>query len=121
MNWRAIWHLLIVPVILGIAGVSILIGFVTFAAHEGHLSVTPRPAATAPAHYPRLVPPVLPRPVQPHPAVLTYHVRSGDTLWGIAGAHCGNPLKWPHLWHANQKLIHDPDLIYPRMEIHLVC
>jgi two-component SAPR family response regulator len=32
----------------------------------------------------------------------TYTVKRGDTLWHIAGAWLGNPLRWPEIYHLNQ-------------------
>lgn len=42
----------------------------------------------------------------------TYVVRSGDTLWDIAGRFLYDPWRWSELWQANADL-DDPDLIYP--------
>jgi DNA-binding SARP family transcriptional activator len=32
----------------------------------------------------------------------TYQVQRGDTLWHIAGAWLGNPLRWPDIYHLNR-------------------
>ena len=43
----------------------------------------------------------------------THIVRSGDTLWDIAGRDhiYGDPFRWPLLYKANRDQIDDPDLI----------
>ncbi len=80
-------------------------------------------AATAPAH---------PGPAQDnhhltHAAekpsstrCVEYTVMDGDTLWTIAEAHLGDPLKWPRIYTLNKtrvqadgKRLTDPDLITP--------
>lgn len=38
-------------------------------------------------------------------------VRRGDTLWDLAAAHLGDPLRWPEIFEANRDLIEDPDEI----------
>lgn len=32
-----------------------------------------------------------------------YTVRTGDTLYGIAGKLLGNPLRWPEIYAANRR------------------
>jgi nucleoid-associated protein YgaU len=46
-----------------------------------------------------------------------YVVKSGDTLWAIAKRHYRKGSKYPKIYNANRKLIHDPDLIYPCQKI----
>ncbi|HET6654786.1 MAG TPA: LysM peptidoglycan-binding domain-containing protein [Gammaproteobacteria bacterium] len=48
-------------------------------------------------------------------ASMTYDVRHGDTLWGIAGQQnvYGNPWEWPLIYKANTDKIQDADLIFP--------
>jgi len=59
--------------------------------------------------------------VQEH-QVREYTVRSGDTLAGIAGSHCGNTADWTGIWKANEKTIGtNPDLIYPGEHLVLDC
>ncbi|WP_149563873.1 LysM peptidoglycan-binding domain-containing protein [Streptomyces cacaoi] len=43
----------------------------------------------------------------------TYTVEAGDSLWGIAEHHMGNPAKWPAIARANPDTVDDPDVIHP--------
>jgi nucleoid-associated protein YgaU len=55
-----------------------------------------------------------PTSMAPRPAVVTYTVRSGDTLWGIAQRFYGNGALWPRIYAANRGVIgNNPNLIYP--------
>jgi nucleoid-associated protein YgaU len=47
------------------------------------------------------------------PASEKYTVVRGDNLWNISKAKYMNPFMWPIIYWANDKLIQDPDLIYP--------
>ena len=49
--------------------------------------------------------------VNPH-APLTYTVKRGDTLWGIASMYLRDPWDWPEVWYINPN-IRNPHLIYP--------
>lgn len=42
-----------------------------------------------------------------------------DSLWRISGFSeiYGNPFLWPHIWSANQKMIPNPDLIFPGQKL----
>ena len=55
----------------------------------------------------------------------TYTVVRYDTLWGLAEAHLGDPLRWPELFAMNQgrpqhdgRALSDPDLIRPGWTLH---
>lgn len=49
-----------------------------------------------------------------YPPSRTYTIKSGDTLWGIAGRFLGDPTKWPVIYAASPNLSSgDPNLIYP--------
>lgn len=45
-------------------------------------------------------------------APMTYTVKRGDTLWGIASMYLRNPWDWPEVWYNNPS-IRNPHLIYP--------
>ncbi len=48
-----------------------------------------------------------------------YAVKSGDTLWAIAGIYLKRPWRWPELWGMNLDEIRNPHLIYPGQMLYL--
>ena len=73
-------------------------------------------AAPTPAPTPVPTPVVITKP-----AIETYIVVKGDTLWGISGMKIAyhDNFQWPLLFKANRDQIQDPDLIYPKQEFLL--
>lgn len=45
-------------------------------------------------------------------APMTYTVKRGDTLWGIASMYLRDPWDWPEVWYINPH-VRNPHLIYP--------
>ena len=77
------------------------------------------PAALAtPAAVP--APTAAPAPTEtPASAATLVEVRPGDTLWDLAAAHLGDPMKWPLLHEANRGIVRNPDLIYPGQALRI--
>ena len=60
------------------------------------------------------------------PQVEAYTVRRWDTLWGIAEAHLGDPLRWPELFELNRGRLQsdggrltEPGLIRPGWQLQI--
>lgn len=60
------------------------------------------------------------------PAAAAYVVQRRDTLWGIAQAHLGDPLRWPEIFRLNQgrpqadgSSLTNPNLIRPGWRLEL--
>lgn len=45
-------------------------------------------------------------------------IKRGDTLWDIAGARLGQPVRWPEIWKSNA-FIKNPNVIYPGQILEL--
>jgi hypothetical protein len=77
----------------------------------------PKPKPT-PAPTPKPKPPPKPTPKPkpkpkpvPKPQHRTYKVQHGDTLWSISKHYYHNGALWPRIYHANTKLIKNPNRI----------
>jgi LysM repeat protein len=59
------------------------------------------------------------RPATTAPKAITYTVKKGDTLWGIAKTFLGNGAKYNQIFEANKGIIKNPNLIYPGQVLRL--
>ena len=49
----------------------------------------------------------------------SYTVQSGDTLWSIAEAACGDGAKYMKIFEANSDLLEHPDQIIPGQKLQM--
>lgn len=49
----------------------------------------------------------------------THTVRTGDTLWDLAGQYLGSPYRWPEIYRLNNDKIRDPHWIEPGLLLRL--
>ncbi len=53
-----------------------------------------------------------PDPATYPPQARTHVIQRGDSMWGIANKHYGDPYLWPYVWEANSWITY-PHWIYP--------
>ncbi len=92
----------------GKAAPAMAIASVLVAAPQAHAAVRTPATATAVAeqvHTDAMVKPL-------EPSTRTYIVRPGDTLASIAQQFYGNSADWPWLYHVNESVVQNPNVIY---------
>jgi LysM repeat protein len=92
----------------GKAAPAIAIAGVLVAAPQAHASVRTPAKATTVAE--RAQTDAVVKQLQP--ATRTYTVRPGDTLSSIAQRFYGNPADWAWLYHVNESVVHNPNVLY---------
>jgi nucleoid-associated protein YgaU len=56
---------------------------------------------------------------QPKPKAVFYEVKKGDSLSKIAKLYYGDPMKYNHIFEANQPMLSNPDRIYPGQKLRI--
>lgn len=94
--------------------ISGVLALTQIAAAAAHPTAAPdRPARQPGASRPRALHDPLRHTPAPASCTPVYTVRPADTLSAIAVRCYGTPAAWTVLYHANQAILTDPDLIYP--------
>ena len=55
----------------------------------------------------------------PKPKAVFYEVKKGDSLSKIANLYYGDPMKYNHIFQANQPMLTNPDRIYPGQKLRI--
>ena len=55
----------------------------------------------------------------PKPKAVFYEVKKGDSLSKIAKLYYGDPMKYHHIFEANQPMLTNPDRIYPGQKLRI--
>lgn len=56
---------------------------------------------------------------KPKPEAVFYEVKKGDSLSKIAKLYYGDPMKYNHIFEANQPMLSNPDRIYPGQKLRI--
>jgi LysM repeat protein len=93
-----------IAILMLIIGITVGAGGTFFALQTAIYNASvPEPNVTnTPNLSPQVIVPVVPKPAAP---LVTYTVKSGDTLSGIAAKFCSNPNDWQLIVAANPELI----------------
>jgi LysM repeat protein len=91
-----------IAILMLIIGITIGVGGTFFALQTAYNATVSKPTVTtSPNLTPQVITPVVP---QPAPPLVTYTVKSGDTLSSIAVKFCGKPTDWQLIVAANPEL-----------------